>query len=89
MVTCTKTTVDIADAVLAEARRLAEHRGTSLRSVIEAALRRELERARTEQPYEPEDCSYGEGGLTAEAEAAGGWSALRELAYDDGRDLRL
>ena len=87
MVSHMKTTVDIADAVLGEARELARRRGTTLRSVLEEALRREILRRQAECPYVYEDRSYGTGGLTAEAEAAGGWGAIRELAYDDHRDL--
>lgn len=37
-----KTTVDLADALLRRAKRLAARRGTTLRAVIEDALRKEL-----------------------------------------------
>ena len=88
MVARMKTTIDVADAVLAEAKALAGRRGTTLRSVVEDALRREIRRAASEQSFVLRDASYGTGGLTPAAEAAGGWGAVHELAYDDGRGLR-
>ena len=42
-----KTTIDIADTLLTRAKRLAARRGTTLRALIEAGLRRELELERS------------------------------------------
>ncbi len=44
MVCHMKTTVDVADALLIEAKRVAAREGTTLRCVLEEALRRELDR---------------------------------------------
>jgi len=40
-----KTTVDIADGLLAQAKRLAARQGTTLKALIEEGLRHSLERA--------------------------------------------
>ena len=64
-----KTTFDLPDALLGEARRVAA-----------AGLRRELrERARS-AAFELRDESFGGRGLRPEVESAS-WDRLRELAY--------
>ena len=60
-----KTTIELPDDLAAAARRCAAESGTTLRSVIEEALRREL--ARRELPPEWQadaSLTFGEGGLT-------------------------
>lgn len=77
-----KTTVELSDAVLEEAKRLAHAEGTSLRAVIERALRRELERhTGAVTPFRLRDASVGGRGLQAEF-VTGDWSAIRGAIYD-------
>ncbi len=47
-----KTTIELPDALAAEARRVAREQGATLREVIETGLRAELER-RTAAPADP------------------------------------
>jgi putative antitoxin of VapBC-like toxin-antitoxin system len=58
-----KSTIDIADSVLAEAKVIAAHEGTTLRSLVEEGLRRVIE-SRSAQPsgFKLRDVSYGSGG---------------------------
>lgn len=49
MVTHMKTTIEISDGLMAEVKEVARERGEPMRSVIEAALRRELDTYRDEQ----------------------------------------
>jgi len=49
-----KTTVDIADPILRRAKRLAARRRTTLRAVIESALRHEIERDTSSDRSNPE-----------------------------------
>lgn len=77
-----KTTIELPDDLAAAARRCAAESGTTLRSVIEEALRREL--ARRESPPEWQadaSLTFGEGGLTPWAQSVS-WSDLREVAME-------
>ncbi len=76
-----KTTIDIADALLAEAKALAAKRNTTLRALVEEGLRETIKRAKAEKPFKLRDASFHGDGLTEEFEAKGGWSKLREAAY--------
>ncbi|MFN7270935.1 MAG: hypothetical protein ACK5VQ_01295 [Gammaproteobacteria bacterium] len=66
-----KTTIDINDDLFRRARRVAESRGITLRALFEDGLLRALQ-AHSE-PSRPAFVlhTFGEGGLTAEAEAKG------------------
>ena len=77
-----RTSVDLADPLLREARRLAERRGTTLRALIEEGLRLVLERPRVARPYRLADHSFGGKGA-----AAGMVEGLRETDWERIRDL--
>lgn len=71
MATHMKTTIDINDDLFARARRLAEQRGITLRALVEEGLHRSLQ-AHAEPARPPFLLpTFGEGGLTPEAEAKG------------------
>jgi len=75
-----KTTIELPDDLAAQARRCAAESGTTLRSVIEEALRREL--AQRQNPVEwkaDHDLAFGSGGLIPAA-ASMSWAELREGA---------
>lgn len=76
-----KTTVEIADSVFRAARELAAREQTTLRALIEAGLRRELEERHRASPFRLRDASFdGEGlqqpGLEAD------WDHVRSLIYE-------
>jgi hypothetical protein len=82
MATHMKTTVDLPNPLLAEAKAEAARQGTTLRCLIEEGLRFILrERRKPAVPYRMKDGSVHGGGLTPEFEAKGGWSKIREAAY--------
>jgi hypothetical protein len=56
-----KTTIDIAEAVLKEAKLIAAREGTTLRSLVEEGLRRVVE-DRAKSGLRLRDASYGSGG---------------------------
>lgn len=62
MVSHMKTTIDIADPLLAEAKRVAAAEGTTLRALVELGLRKALEQRRTGR-YRMRDASVGGSGL--------------------------
>ncbi|MFN7940097.1 MAG: type II toxin-antitoxin system VapB family antitoxin [Thermoanaerobaculia bacterium] len=76
-----KTTIELSDALLAEARRVATAEGRTVRSLVEAGLRRELRERTTVAPFRLRDASYRGKGLRREL-ADAPWERLRELAYE-------
>ncbi len=77
-----KTTVDIQDALLEEARALAASRSTTLRRLIEDGLRLVLRQAPAPQAFRLPDCSYEGDGLS-ERYVSASWVDLREAIYGE------
>jgi hypothetical protein len=77
-----KTTVEIADGLLDEARRVANREGTTVRALIEEGLRAALHRRRREgEAFRLRLVTFRGDGLQPFAQE-GGWERLRDLAYD-------
>jgi len=81
MVAHMKTTIEIADSLLREAKRVAEKERTTLRALIEEGLRRALEERRQKPPFRLRDASYGRRGLRKDV-AKGSWEHLRDRTYE-------
>jgi hypothetical protein len=77
-----KTTVEISDSLLVEARRVAEREGLSLRAVIERGLHRVIDETRRGAPFTLRRASFAGQGLQAEFKDAS-WERLRDAAYRD------
>lgn len=78
-----KTTLDISDPLLREARKLAARERTTLRALVEQGLRRVVaERRRHAPAFQLRKASFKGRGLRPEVKDAG-WDRLRELAYQD------
>jgi Arc/MetJ family transcription regulator len=77
-----KTTIEISDALVAEARTLAEKRGTTLRRLVEDGLRRVLRDERATRSFKLRKASFRGRGLQAPL-SEGQWNRIRELAYED------
>ena len=75
-----KTTVELSDSLLAEARRVARREGLTLKAMIELGLRRALAERKHRRDFSLRDASVPGEGLAAEVKA-GGWEAVRDLAY--------
>jgi len=71
-----KTTIEIADSLLVEARRLAASRSTSLRQIIEEGLRKVIE-TKPQQPFQLRDGSFGSGGMRRKMT----WDEIRDEVY--------
>jgi hypothetical protein len=80
-----KTTVDIADSVLREARKVAARDGTTLRSLVEEGLRRILAEKRRKSGFRLRLVTAGGRGLRPALRDAT-WDEIRDLSY--GRDDR-
>lgn len=76
-----KTTVDIPEPVLEDAKRLAAKEGVTLKSLVEEGLRKVVEERKERPQFRLRDESFGGRGLRPEASEAG-WERLRELAYE-------
>jgi Arc/MetJ family transcription regulator len=82
MVTHMKTTIEIADALLAEARKLADREGTTLRALVEAGLRETLKsRGKGSPPFQLKLVTFAGDGLQPGV-AEGAWERLRDLVYE-------
>lgn len=77
-----KTTIELPDAVLEEAKRAAASRGTTVRALLEAGLRRELRDQAKPTSFHLRDESFGGSGLRREL-AGASWETLRALAYGE------
>lgn len=80
MVAHMKTTVEISDPVLAEAKRMARREGSTLRALVEEGLRLAMERRDQEREFRLRDASVGGEGLRPELRGAS-WDEIRDLAY--------
>ena len=76
-----KTTIDISDALLEAAKRIARDRGTTLRAIVEEGLRSVVDAADEERGFTLRDASVPGTGLHPDV-AEGGWKRMVELAYE-------
>ena len=76
-----KTTVEISDALLDEAKKLAAREGTSVRNLIEQGLRHVVSDSKPRRAFRLRKASFKGRGLSAEARRLD-WPHLRELAYE-------
>jgi Arc/MetJ family transcription regulator len=76
-----KTTIDITDGLLTEAKRTAASEHTTVRALVEEGLQRVLAERRKREPFKLRDGSYrGKEGIRPEFE--GDWDAIRDAIYE-------
>jgi hypothetical protein len=76
-----KTTLDISDPLLREARRLAAREGRTLRSLVEQGLRRVVDENKRRSPFRLRKASFKGRGLQADLSDVG-WEGIRDRAYE-------
>jgi len=76
-----KTTIDIADALLARAKEWAAADGLTLRALVEEGLRRVLAERDTAEPFRMRRASFAGRGLHPGV-PEGDWEAVRARAYE-------
>lgn len=76
-----KTTVDIPQALLDEAKKLAVHHRTSVKSLIEEGLRRVLDEHQRSDMFHLRKATFKGEGLQQDMEGAP-WETVRERAYE-------
>jgi Bacterial antitoxin of type II TA system, VapB len=80
-----KTTIEISDALLREARKLAAREGVTLRALVERGLHRVI--ADTKRPpFRMRDGRFGGNGLHPDVRDLS-WDQIREMLYDDDGGL--
>jgi len=76
-----KTTVEITDSLLQEAKKVAARDRVTLRQLVELGLRRVLSERKQRKKYKLKDCSFKGNGLTPEFEGAS-WEQIRAAIYE-------
>jgi hypothetical protein len=77
----TKTTVDIPDTLLAEAKRVAAQNRTTVRALIERGLRHVLAEQQSAGEFQLRKATFGGKGLQPGVED-GTWERIRDLIYE-------
>jgi hypothetical protein len=81
MVTHMKTTIEIADGLLEEAKKVAAREGTTLRALVEAGLRATLRGRRQPAKFRLRVVTFKGDGMRAEL-GDGAWERLRDIVYE-------
>lgn len=76
-----KTTVEISDPLLREARELAAREGITLRELMERGLRRVVAETKPSAPFKLRRASFKGKGLQPDFREAR-WERLRDLTYE-------
>ena len=76
-----KTTVEIPDSLLEEARRVAQRENTTLKALLEQGLRRTLAERKARGRFHLRDASFKGRGLQPGMEGAS-WEKIRDLIYE-------
>ena len=76
-----KTTVEIPDSLLQEARRLAEKEGSSVKVLVEEGLRRIILERKKGKRFRLRKLSFRGKGVQGDV-TEGSWEKIRELVYE-------
>jgi hypothetical protein len=76
-----KTTLEISDPLLREARKVAARERTTLRALVEQGLRQVVAQKRQRSEFRLRDASFTGHGLQGELSEAT-WEKIRDLAYE-------
>jgi len=82
-----KTTIEISDALLREARKLAAKEGVTLRALVERGLHRVIAETKG-PPFRMRDGSFAGNGLQPEVRDLS-WDQIREMLYERDGGLSL
>ena len=76
-----KTTLEISDPLLREARKIATRENTTLRALVEQGLRQVVAEKKKERPFRLRDASFKGDGLHPDV-ANLRWEEIRDLIYE-------
>ena len=77
----TKTTLEISDPLLREARKIAAGERTTLRALVEQGLRHVIAQKKQRHEFRLRDASFKGNGLHPDVQSAD-WSRIRALIYE-------
>ena len=81
IVSSMKTTIDISDSLLREAKKLSAKRQITLRSLVEQGLREIISRQKSDQKFKLRKASFRGNGLQNEFRGES-WQKIRTAAYE-------
>ena len=76
-----KTTIDISDALLREAKNVAAREGVTLKTLVERGLHRVVAETKQSPRFKLRRASFKGKGLQADLRDAS-WDSIRDLAYE-------
>ncbi len=76
-----KTTIEISDPLIEEARRVAARDGATLRELVEQGLRHVIAQRKAAIPFKLKKAAFGGKGLQAGV-GDGSWEKIREIVYE-------
>jgi hypothetical protein len=76
-----KTTIEVSDALMLEAKSLAQEHNTTLRALVEQGLEKVLRDLREPKPYKMRDFSVSGDGLQPGQELLS-WAEVRDMIYE-------
>jgi Arc/MetJ family transcription regulator len=76
-----KTTVDIQDALLDEARKIASQERTTVKAMVEEGLRKVLAERKGTKSFQLRKVTFKGNGLQPQV-SGGSWKEIRDLAYE-------
>jgi hypothetical protein len=76
-----KTTIEISDSLLREARKLAAREGLTLRALVERGLHRVVAETTDRKPFKLRRASFRGKGLHADLGGAS-WNKIRDATYE-------
>ena len=76
-----KTTIEISDAILEQAKEVATVEGVTLRSLVEEGLRQVLQKRQVDSQFHLREASFKGKGLRPEVRD-GTWERIREIIYE-------
>lgn len=77
-----KTTIELPDALFAQARRFAQAHDMTMKAMVEEGLRKVMAAKKPAKPFKLRDASFdGGSGLSPEFKNAS-WEQIRDLIYD-------
>ena len=76
-----KTTIEISNSLLEEARRLAAKEGTTVRALVEQGLRRVVTERKRGEKFRFRKATFKGAGLQPGV-AGASWDRIREMAYE-------
>jgi len=79
-----KTTIDIADSLLREAKNISILESTTVRALVEEGLREAIKKRKTGRPFKLRQATFKGKGLQPDFSVAQ-WDKIRSAAHEDHR----